>query len=184
MRSDRTRINPWQWACLVLGAVAIAAIWGLSRKQDSVEVRVAPATYQDLERLVTTNGSVVPTSEFQARANFPGIVEKVYVELGDKVQAGQMLVSMKDPFASARIATANSALQAARVADQNIRSGGSQEERIGLEGDLKHAQLAQAEAAKGLAALERLQQQGAASAAEVDAAQQRLQAADATLQTA
>jgi HlyD family secretion protein len=94
-----------------------------------------------------------------------------------------MLISMKDPFASARVATANSVLKSAELANQNIQRGGSQEERINLSGDLKHAQLEQAEAARNLAALEKLQQNGAASAGEVTAAQQRLQNAEATLQT-
>jgi hypothetical protein len=34
---------------------------------------------------VTTNGSVTPTSEFQARAFWPRIIDQVYVELGDQV---------------------------------------------------------------------------------------------------
>ena len=45
------------------------------------------------------------------------IIDKVYVELGDKVKPGQMLVSMRDPFAMSRLATANAVLQGARVGE-------------------------------------------------------------------
>jgi HlyD family secretion protein len=183
MTPARVRPRQWKIPALILAAVAIVAVFLLSRKEDAVEVRFGTASFQDINRLVTTNGTVVPTNEFQARANFPGIVEKVFVELGDKVKPGQMLVTMKDPFAAERISGTDASLQAARVADQNIHQGGSQEDRIALQGDLVHAQLAQAQAAKTLAARKQLQQQGASSQAEVDAAQQQLDAANATLQT-
>jgi HlyD family secretion protein len=130
----------WRWTAIPLGLIVLVAVWFLSRKDESTGVYVAPAVYQDINLLVTTNGTVFPTNEFQARAFWPGIVDKVYVELGDKVKPGQMLVSMKDPFAISRLATANAALQGARVGNQNILSGGSQEDLIGLRADLQHAE--------------------------------------------
>src|SRR4051794_29877459 len=82
--SPRKPFRAWKLITALLVVIAIAVIVSIVRKQDLVQVRAATAHYQDLARLVTTNGSVVPTDEFQARANFPGIVQKVAVELGDK----------------------------------------------------------------------------------------------------
>jgi HlyD family secretion protein len=64
-----------------------------------------------------------------------------------------------------------------------MEQGGSQEERISLSGDLGRAQLQQQQAAKDLDALKQLEQKGAASASEVAAAAQRLQAANSSLQS-
>jgi HlyD family secretion protein len=178
-----TRTTRWQLPALGLTAIAVIAVWSLLRNEDAVEVVTAPAIYQDLSLQVTTNGTVLPTSEFQARAFWPGIIDKVNVELGDKVQPGQLLVSMKDPFALSRMTAADAALQGWKLSVQNIRNGGTQEDRIDLHGNLEHAQLDQAQAAKALTALEALRQKGAASQAEVDAAEQRLQAANATVET-
>lgn len=178
------RRRRWTWVgVMVLIAAAIAALISLSRESEETEVFVAPAKYEDMQRLVTTNGVVVPTDEFQARAFWPGIITKVYVELGDKVKPGQLLVSMKDPFALERLASANSALQSAELGEQNIQNGGSQEERIGMKGDLESAEIADAQASKALAALKQLQRQGAASEAEVNAAAAKLKADDAVLAT-
>ena len=179
----RTRPRSWKLAALIFSLAAVALVAAIAHQSDSVEVWTVTPTYQDLSLQVTTNGSVIPTNEFQARAFWPGIIDKVYVELGDKVKPGQMLVSMKDPFAISRMTAANAALEGWRLSVQNIRNGGSQEDRIDLRGNLAHAQLAQADAAKALAALQNLHQQGAASQAEVDAAQQKLQDADTTVQT-
>jgi len=163
--------------------ISAFAIWGLSRGQEEVEVWTAPATYQDLSQQVSTNGTVAPISEFQAHAFWPGIIDKVNVELGDKVVPGELLVSMKDPFAVSRMTAAKAALQGWLLSQESIRNGGTQGDRIDLRGNLAHAQLEQAEAIKRLSALQQLQQKGAASAAEVDAAEQRLKAANATLET-
>jgi HlyD family secretion protein len=168
---------------LFLSAIALVAIWGFSRGQGEVEVWTAPATYQDLSQQVTTNGTVVPTSEFQARAFWPGIIDKVSVGLGDKVKPGQLLVSMKDPFAVSRMTAADAALQGWLLREQNIRNGGSQIDRIDLHGNLAQAQLEQAKAKSALAALQQLQQTGAASPAEVAAAEEKLKAANASLAT-
>ena len=148
----------WRLAAIVvvIGAVALAATVGIAHRMDAVDVLVAPATYQDVENQVTTNGTVEPTKEFQARAFWPGIVQQIYVELGDKVKPGQMLVSMKDPFAISRMTAANAALQGALVGDENIRQGGSEESLIDLRGNLEQAELSQADAAKSVAALEQL----------------------------
>jgi HlyD family secretion protein len=183
MKAVRVRPEMWKLTAILAGAAVLIAVLYFSRKDESIQVLTAPATYQDVTLLVTTNGTVMPTNEFQARAFWPGIIQKVYVELGDKVKPGQMLVSMKDPFAISRVTAANAALAGARVGEENIEKGGSQEDLIGLQGDLAHARLSQTDAAKALASLQKLQQQGAASAAEVEAAQQKLQAANATLAT-
>jgi HlyD family secretion protein len=183
MTAARIESKKWKFVAIA-GAVVVGILLVVvfSRQEEAVEVWTAPAVYADLSQQVTTNGTVFPISEFQARANFPGIIEKLFVELGDKVKLGQMLVRMRDPFATARVATANSALQTARAGDENTLKGGSQEERIAMTADLQHAEQTQMEAAKALAALKKLQQSGAASPAEIASAEQRLQAANTTVQ--
>jgi HlyD family secretion protein len=182
MIATRIRSGYWKPAAILLGIVGIAAVLIATRKSDAVDVLAAPATYRDLNQQVTTNGTVLPVNEFQARAFWPGIIDKVYVELGDKVKAGQLLVSMKDPFAVSRMTAAKAALEGWRLSEENIRKGGSQSERVDLSGKLEQAQLAQQKASKDLTALKDLQQKGAASDAEVNAAAQKLKSTSATLQ--
>lgn len=179
------RVRPIQWRifALLVGAALLVVAIVISRREDAVAVWTAAPSYNDVDKTVTTNGTVVPTNEFQARAFWPGIIDKVYVELGDKVKPGQLLVSMRDPFAISRLATANAALQGARVGDENIQDGGSQEDLIGIQGNLKQAEITQVDAQKSYEALKQLQAKGAASEAEVESAQKRLQSANASLAT-
>ena len=151
--------------------------------KDIVEVRVAEVTRQNLINSVSTNGKVEPINEFPAHAAAPGVVEKLFVELGQKVKVGDLLVRMSDSGGAARIAAATSALRSAEVAAADIQQGGSQDERNSIAGDLNRAQLQQKQAASDVETLRRLQQKGAASAAEVTAAEQRLLNANSTLQS-
>ena len=167
-----------------IAVVLIAAILAYRHYfRDRVEVRTAKVTYQNLISSTSTNGKVEPIEEFQAHAAAAGVIKKIYVGVGDKVRAGQLLVSLADSDATARIATATSTLRSAESNAQDISHGGTQDERIAITGDLERAQNQQAQAAKDLLALQQLQQHGAASANEVATAQQRLTAAQSTLRS-
>ena len=181
MTAARVLSKRWKILALIVGSALLVTAAAVSRREEAIPVWTAPATYQNVDRTVTTNGTVIPTNEFQARAFWPGIIDKVYVELGDKVKPGQMLVSMRDPFAISRVATANAVLQGARVGNENIQRGGSQEDLIGIKGSLEQAEISQADAQKSYEALKQLQAKGAASTAEVAAAQKKLQAANSSL---
>jgi HlyD family secretion protein len=179
--TETRRLNPIALTGIVLAifALAILAIRMLTR--DVVEIRAAAATHQNLMSSVSTNGRVEPIEVFQAHAPGPGVVSKIYVDVGQKVKKGDLLVKMDDAEASSRLATAHLALSSAEATAHDVAQGGPQEERIALAGDLNRAQLQEQQAEKDLVALRQLEQKGAASAGEVAAAEQRLQAAKTTL---
>jgi HlyD family secretion protein len=179
----RRRLSPTAQIGLFIAAVILIFVVIKSFTRDVVEVRAAAVNHQNLVSSVSTNGKVEPIEEFQAHAATAGIVEKLYVEVGQKVKPGDLLVKMDDADAAARLAAANAALRTAQVGADAVQQNGTQEERIALASDLNHAQLQQQQAQKSLSALLELQSKGAASAAEIASAQQRLLLADSNLQT-
>lgn len=179
--TETRRLNSYALTGIVLAVVALAIVAIRLFTRDVVEVRASAVTHQNLLSSVSTNGRVEPIEEFQAHAPAPGVVAKLYVDVGQKVKKGDLLVTMDDSDAAARVATTRSALSAAQAAAYDQSQGGSQEERIALAGDLSRAQQQKQQAEKDLAALQQLQQKGAASAGEVAGAQQRLDAANITL---
>jgi HlyD family secretion protein len=162
-----------------LVALAVYAVRSITRQR--VSVRVAQVTYQDLVKSFSTNGKVEPMDDFQVHAQAAGQVQEVYVDVGDKVKPGQLLLKMDDKYALANLAHANSTLRAAELAASDIEHGGTQDERNTYAADLRRTQLQRQQDAVSLAALQKLQQQGAASAGEVAAAQHRVQVDDSTL---
>jgi HlyD family secretion protein len=168
---------------IFLTVIVVAALATHFFSHDQVEVRAAAVNHQNLQSTESTNGKVEPIEEFPAYAPAPGVVAKIYVEVGQKVKAGQLLIKMDDSEAAARLAAARSTLQTAKSGLQDINQGGTQEERNSLAGDLARAQLQQQQAASDLAALKQLQQKGAASSSEISSAEARLQSANSSVKS-
>ena len=171
----------WVAGIAVLFAV-VYSIRALTR--ETVRVHVAPVTFQTLASTVATTGKVDPIEGFQAHAPAPGVVRKIYVNEGDHVSDGQLLVRLDDADARARLASALATLSQAELQLSDLQHGGSTEERGQFSATTNSARLEQQAAAANLTATLTLQQKGSASASEVAAAQQRLRAADVALANA
>ena len=162
--------------------VAIAVIHSSTR--EIVAVRVSPVTHENLVSTVSTNGKVEPIREFQAHAPAAGIVEDIYVQVGQRVKTGDLLLRLDDSEAASRLAASKTSLSAVESAADAVQRGGTQDERIVIAGELTRAQQAQDQASTALTTLQQLQAKGAASLSEVTSAQDRLDAANAALHTA
>ena len=178
--SQRRSFSALPWLLLVVLFVLVFIAFRFFSRE-TVEVRTARVDRENLVSSVSTNGKVEPVKEFQAHAATAGVVKRIFVEIGDKVKAGQLLVSLSDSEALARLASASATLSTAQANAQDMAHGGTQDERLSMNVDLDRARAQQAQAEKDVAALQQLQQRGAASANEVAQAQQRLLTAQASL---
>jgi HlyD family secretion protein len=151
--------------------------------RQELPIRVAAVERQDLTETKSTNGKVEPVFNWGAHAPAPGIVKQLFVHSGQQVKAGQLLLTLEDADATARLATALAGVSGAQANLAAIEKGGTQEERLDLSENISKAQANVAEAQKNLATLQQLQTQGAASPSEVQNAQQTLAAANLNLQT-
>jgi HlyD family secretion protein len=141
---------------------------------------VSPS-YRDIVLTVSAVGTVVPTNDFPARASFSGLVDGIFVHLGQQVRPGQLLFTIKDQYAEPRIDNAKVALDDAEVAARNVEQNGSQEDRIAFQNDLVKMQDERDQAARALAAIKQIEPAGSVSGSEVEAATERLRVAEANL---
>jgi HlyD family secretion protein len=164
---------------LLLIVFAFFFVRNLTRSK--VEVRVARANFETLSRTVSTTGKVEPVVDYPAHVPFPGVVQQLYVHVGQHVEPGALLVQLNDSDAKARIASADAALVSAKVALRDIEQGGSFDDRNRFQSELSSAQLEQTQARTNLQTLQELFAKGAVSSGDVTAAQQRVTAADIAL---
>ncbi len=169
----------WGTAVIII-LLAVYALHSLTRER--VSVHTATVTYKDLTRVATTNGKVDPIEDFEPRPQGPAEVEAVYVDPMQHVRKGQLLLKLDDAAAQATLAHADASLEAANVAAANVSHGGTAEERATFDADLKRASMALEQDSANLVQTQKLQSQGAASQAEVAAAQHRIQMDEANLQ--
>jgi HlyD family secretion protein len=182
MAKARTTTNRtvWIWSGT---AIAVALVFYLVHlaTRTTLPIRAAVVERSSLKSTTPTNGKVEPASSYEAHAPFPGVVKAIYVHEGDRVPAGKLLLQMDDTDALSKLATAIAALRGAQASYDSVMKGGTQEERLSLNGDVTKTEMDRDQAQRDVAALEKLQAQGAASAAEVSAAKDRLVAANNSL---
>jgi HlyD family secretion protein len=165
---------------LIVAVVVLAAFISLHRSQ--VTIRVGQATRETITASIATNGKIEALDNFQAYAPMPTTVKKIYVQQGDWVKPGQMLLRLDDADARLQAAKSEAQLTGAQADLSAVEGGGTQEELLTTRSALVKAQTDRDTAQRNLQAMQKLLQTGAASQAEVDAAQNRLRVDDSQVQ--
>ena len=166
---------------VVIGAVAAIVILGafVSMRRGEVQIRADRAVRGSISSTISTNGKIEPLDNFEAHAPAPTTVKRVLVREGDRVKAGQLLVQLDDSAARAQAAKALAQVKASEADLHAVGAGGTHEEVLTTRSELVKARAERDAAQRNLDAMSRLQQSGAASPAEVEAAQNRLKTAQA-----
>ncbi len=94
--------------------------------EDPVVYKSEPPTKQNIVKKTVATGSIVPKEEVLIKPNISGIIDEIFVEAGDQVQAGDLIAKVKvvpnvNSLNSARnsINSAQTQLETARLALQN-----------------------------------------------------------------
>lgn len=181
MAKESKELN-WRWVWL--GAAVILVLVFLSVRsltRERLQVRAAQVTRQSLESTMSTNGRVEPEENVEVHSPLATTVKSVYVQAGDQVTAGKLLLVMDDLQARARVAAAESGLKTAQAALEAATHNGTQEQQQTSAAEVSRARIDREQAQRDLNALIKLNATGAASASEVAAARQRLDSTNAAL---
>lgn len=176
--SGRRRL--WLIVAGILAAVVLLAAF-MNMRKSVVPVRAESVIRGPITSAISTNGKIEPLDSFEAHAPAPITVQKILVKEGDTVKAGQLLVQLENGEARSQAAKARAQLKGAEADLNAVQSGGTHEEVLTNQSQLVKARAERDAAQRNLEAMQRLQQKGAASPEEVQAAQNRLNAAQADL---
>ncbi|HME81334.1 MAG TPA: efflux RND transporter periplasmic adaptor subunit [Candidatus Eremiobacteraceae bacterium] len=157
---------------LSLGACAKPA----PKKVQGLPVSVQVASRGDITATFTLTGVVAPRQQAVLSSVASGNVKEVYVALGERVRAGQLLVKIDDSTLQAQAAQAAAKLQSVRASDV----GGS----ATANANLTSARVAAQNADANLARNQTLYKQGYVSKTSLDQAQSQAASADAALRAA
>ena len=184
MAEERVKVSRlWLW----MGAAVVVIIvffTARSLTRDRLPIREVQVGHQELINTVPTNGRVEPEANHEYFSPVATTVKAVYVQPGDQVPAGKLLIQLDDVQARARLASAESGVKAAQAAVEAATHNGTQQERQASAADIARDRLERDQARRDLDALTKLKATGAASASEVAAATERLQTAEASLSAA
>jgi HlyD family secretion protein len=183
--SGRTGLNlSTRW--IVVIAVLLAAlvlIAALSFRRSPVQVRTARAYRETITSSIATNGKIEPIDNYEAHAPMATTIRRVDIHQGEWVKSGQWLLQLNDADARSQVARAEAQVKGAEADLAAISGGGTQEELLTTRNALVKAQADREVAQRNLQAMQRLAQSGAASKAEVDAAEMQSHLAEANVHT-
>ena len=170
----------WLWAGL---AVMLIAVFFTARfmLREKMPVRAVEIRAEELVNTESTNGHVEPEVNYPFYSPISTTVKSVFVQPGDPVAAGKLLIQMDDVAAQAQVAAAESAVKSAQAALDVVTHNGTQQERQTAEAEIARERIERDQAQSNLNALTRLAETGAASAGEVSATKQQLAIAQANL---
>jgi HlyD family secretion protein len=168
---------------LAVSVVAALALIPIFRGPAPLKIRTTTVERGNIRSLISTNGKVEPIQNFEAHSPVSTTVKRLLVKEGDHVRKGQLLLQLDDDDLRSQAARAQAQMKAAQADQANLSTGGTHEEVISLDAQLSNARGTLKNAERNLDALRRLQQEGAASAGEVQQAEAVLQRAqtDASL---
>src|SRR5436853_6048110 len=125
------------WLCIA-GVVFLCSC----SRRDTMEARsdppqatvvaVAKAKHEDLSRQLTLTAEFSPFQEIDVHSKVAGYVKKIYVDVGDRVQEGQLLAvleipEMQDDITRAVAAPRRSLAELASARDELVRSQSAHE---------------------------------------------------------
>lgn len=116
---------------IVILVAAIAGIYYIYIKdqQDPTIYEVEQASKQTIVKETVATGSIVPAEEVNIKPNISGVIEKIHVEAGNYIEAGDLIAEIKVvpnvsnlTSASNNISGAQTAVETARLARDNQKA--------------------------------------------------------------
>ena len=80
---------------LVLGALWAAAFFIKSNSKSAITYETSKPFISNIEKKTVATGQVVPEDEIEIKPQISGIIEKIYLEEGDEVKAGDLIAVIK-----------------------------------------------------------------------------------------
>ncbi len=119
--------TPWIIGLIVAGVLGVSGTAVLinratAPREDLAELTI-PVQSQDLRVRITANGTVVPIQSVNLSPKSAGIVKELYVEQGDRVEAGDVVARMDNSTFQAELTQAQANLVQAQANLAKARAG-------------------------------------------------------------
>ncbi|WP_299181280.1 efflux RND transporter periplasmic adaptor subunit, partial [uncultured Chryseobacterium sp.] len=92
-----------------------------SNSKESEAFLTRKPTIQDMEDKVMATGKIIPKEEIEIKPNIAGIIDKILVDEGDKVTAGQLIATVRIIPSVAEVNNAQQDVQTAQIQISNAK---------------------------------------------------------------
>jgi HlyD family secretion protein len=163
---------------ILLTPLAVIGFWTYTKKTEPPTALFVKVQSETLVSNLITNGKVEPLHFAAVRADLAGMVAELPVKEGQTIMLGAALAQLKGPDLEAQLAAAQSRVEQAKAALDNIERGGRKAELVEIDGSIARAKLDRDTALRDYEALHRLEEKQAATHEEVQTAHNKLDQAE------
>jgi len=154
---------------------AIILYFLVARRSTPPDVPFTKVVRETIVSTLSTNGKAEPIQWASARAETQGLVQRVFVQRGQHIAAGAQLVQLDTQQLQSDINAAQARVEQAEAELQTQVQGGRSSDLATVDTSLASARQELSAAQREYDSLQRLRSRQAATAAEVNAAQDRVQ---------
>jgi multidrug efflux pump subunit AcrA (membrane-fusion protein) len=177
------------WIGVAVSVIAVAGAGGwyaLGRPANPAGPAVAPVVRRDLSATVTATGTIkaMVGAEVRVGARIPGRVERLAVQVGDRVKVGQVIARLEQDDLRAAVEKARADLAAAEAKLATVKNGARPQELQTAEAALRQAEANSSLAKVNLDRYRALYQDGGIALQQVDTAARDYGVAAAQARTA
>jgi HlyD family secretion protein len=108
----------WIWLAVVLAVIVVGAAVALARMVSGTSIdpnRIAKVARGDVARSVVATGKIQPITKVEVKSKASGIVEKLFVDINNKVHKGQPLAQLDQQEILAQVDAQKAQLAAAQA---------------------------------------------------------------------
>jgi RND family efflux transporter MFP subunit len=163
---------------ILLAPLAVLGFWTYIRNNEPPTALFVKARRETLISSLITNGKVEPLHYASVRTDLAGMVAVLPVKEGQTVAASAELAQLKVPELDAQLAAAQSRVEQAKGALDNIERGGRKAELVEIDSNIARARLESDAALREYNTLHRLEEKQAATHEEVQIARNKLDQID------
>lgn len=113
---------------IILGVILLIIILSIIFKPKPSPYQFAQVEKKDLQQVVSASGTVKPSQEINLQFESTGKVRNIFVKVGDKVKAGQILIKLDDGDLQSQYKQQQAAVEAAKAQLDLLKSGSSSQE--------------------------------------------------------
>jgi HlyD family secretion protein len=160
---------------------AIILYFLVARRATPPDVPFTKVVRETIVSTLSTNGKAEPIQWASARAETPGLVERVFVQRGQHIAAAAQLVQLDTQQLQADLNAAQARVEQAEAELQTQKQGGRSSDLATVDSALASARQELSAAQRDYDSLQRLKAKQAATTAEVYAAHDRVQRAQVNI---
>jgi len=96
--------------------------WSRGSRDDVVAVEVENIRKKNLTKWVTLTGSLKPQSKYFISSKTTGKIEKLFVDMGDEIENGQLLAKLEDSESRLQVKIANTIVKSAESNLESVKN--------------------------------------------------------------